>query len=49
MEMNEAEAASQADSKKVPKEQLEGCLIVAASYLIEKKDLVHSKFEGKFF
>ena len=35
--MDEAEAASQADSKKVPKEQLEGCLIVAASYLNRKK------------
>ena len=36
MEMDEAEAASQADSKKVPKEQLESCLIVAASYLNRK-------------
>ena len=37
--MDEAEAASQADSKKVPKEQLDGCLIVAASFLyrINKK------------
>ena len=37
MEMDEAEDASQADSKKVPKEQPEGCLIVAASYLNRKK------------
>ena len=36
MEMGE-EAASQADSKKVPKEQLEGCLIVVVSYLNKKK------------
>ena len=36
MEIVEAEAASQADSKKVSKEQLEGCLIGAASYLNRK-------------
>ena len=50
--MNEAEAASQVDSKKVPKEQLEGSSIVAASYLIGKtkiEDLIHSKFEGIIF
>ena len=38
MEMDEAEAASQADSKKVSKEQLKGCLIVAASFLNRKKN-----------
>ena len=31
MEMDEAEAVSQANSKMVPKEQPEGCLIVAVS------------------
>ena len=36
MEMDEAEAASQADSRKEPKEKLEGCLIVAESYLNKK-------------
>ena len=52
MEMDEAEAVSQANSKKVPKEQLEGSSIVAASYLIGKtkiEDLIHSKFEGIIF
>ena len=38
MKMDEAEAASHVDSKKVSKEQLEGCLIVAASYLNRKKN-----------
>ena len=37
MEMDEAEVASQADSRKVPKEQLEGFSIVAESYLNRKK------------